>query len=176
MTAISGDIFDKIWRGDAPSYQLYRFDPGNGQGLAAILDVHPATPGTALILTEECVPSWVDLSPTRLQQVMVLGQLVARHHGDMLGVEDSAGLFFGDQVRHPHLIVAPKYARADVIHRMNPNSGRMGEQIDHPGLAEMRDHLAFPPELAEHADDELARISALATILPAEAAPTLYVS
>jgi len=173
MITTTGDIFDKLWSGTAPSYQLYRYEVGDGQGLAAILDVHPATSGTALIFTEECVPSWTQLSPTRLQQVITLGQIVARHQQEMLGVDDSATAFFGDQVRHVHQLVFPKYVRGDAIERMNPASGRMQEAIDFAGLAEMRDHLAFPAELAEYADSELARLSAMATILPSEPVPIL---
>lgn len=155
------DVFDRVWREEIPSFELYRYDPGDGKGLAVILDVHPATAGHALVITEECVPDWTKLDTGRLRQVATLGQFVALRQQQVLGVNDCSANFYGE-IRHTHMHVIPKHAPGDAIRRMHPDSGRMQEDVDLSVLDVMRDRLVFTDQMTENVDSVLSRLSAVA--------------
>lgn len=165
-TTEQATIYQQIWAGEIPSYPIYRYDEGDGQGLMAILDICPATLGHVLIIPEEPVQQWTDLAPERLRQISRLGQLVAQRQIDVLpGVNRVVQSFFGDDVPHVHSHNIPSYDRGDVVRRMQPDSGRTGRRAGSDELSIVQKALQFPDELREYADMEMSTLGERSSFL-----------
>ena len=163
---MSKTIYQKIWDREIPSYELYRYASGDGEGLTAFLDIHPATPGHTLIVSEQPYEQWTDVPPATIERAALLGHILGRHLKTVLAANRIVRLTFGDAVPHFHDHLVPSYERGDVVGRMQPSSGRMQETVDHNGLSVMQAELALPEDLADLATESLDRNARLSEIVP----------
>lgn len=143
-------VFQKIWEGDIPSYQLYRNDT---HGLLAMLDIHPATPGHTLVVPEEAVDLWTNLPDRRILQATLLGNFVGRHLQTILNPLRVTKHTIGFGVPHIHDQYVASYIRGDTANLYDPE--RMKAPVDHGELAQMHDILTFPDQLQAEVDAAL---------------------
>lgn len=148
-------VFEKIWDKEIPSHELYRNDE---QGLLAMLDIFPATPGHTLVVPQEAVDQWTDLPDVRLAQATILGKFVARHMQDVLRPLRVTKYTIGFGVPHIHDQYIPSYERGDTAYLYDPR--RMESPADTSELKAMREALKFPEELSELVDARMVDLAA----------------
>jgi histidine triad (HIT) family protein len=114
-------IYERIYRGELPAYRLFM-----GHGIAAFLDIHPATPGHTLVVPQEPVENYFDLPEHRADQL----NRVARYMGKRIEHELTAPdnrrplravqHIIGNGVPHAHIHVLGSYDREDTKNLWDP--------------------------------------------------------
>lgn len=101
--------FCRILRNELPASRVV-----DGTLTVAFLDIHPISPGHALIVPRRHVESFVDLSPEEASELLTTGQLLATHMKKTLesceGITVSLadGVSAGQEVPHAHLHIIPR--------------------------------------------------------------------
>jgi histidine triad (HIT) family protein len=131
--AMVDSIFTKIIKGEIPSHKLYE-----DERTFVFLDIHPKTPGHALVVPKREVEFVWDLDDTDYQALMATVKQVAGRLRETLGYPYVGELIFGMDVPHAHVHVYG-FRTAD-------EARRIPDQIaepDHDALAALAKKLAF---------------------------------
>lgn len=126
-------IFTKIIKGEIPCHKVYE-----DEKTFAFLDIHPKSPGHALVIPKKQVPFVWDLEPEDYAAVMATVQKVARRIREVLNATYVGEQVVGVDVPHAHVHVFP-FEDSKVF--LTPVD--MDAEPDHAALAEIAKKLAF---------------------------------
>lgn len=130
---MADSIFTKIIRGEIPSHKIYEDDK-----TFAFLDIHPKTPGHALVVPKQEVEFIWDLADEDYAALMATVKKVGRRIRDVMGKQFVGLLVVGDEVPHAHIHVYP----FDTIEESRRIADLTAEP-DHAALAKIAKQLAF---------------------------------
>jgi histidine triad (HIT) family protein len=82
--------------------------------LVAFLDIGPIRPGHTQIIPKAHVATFELLPSALAEQILDLGQQLARRMKEVFGVERVAFLFTGGDVAHAHAHVVPLHEKTDI--------------------------------------------------------------
>jgi len=97
-------IFTRIINGEIPAQKIYEDDK-----VIAILDIHPMTPGHALVIPKVQIDSLWDLDDALYTYVMEIVKKVATRQQEVLNPNRVGMTLDGFSVPHAHVHVFPLY-------------------------------------------------------------------
>ena len=99
---MNDSIFTKIVKGEIPCHKLYE-----DELTMAFLDIHPLTPGHALVIPKKQVEFVWDLEQEDYQAVMRTVQLIALQLRSVMGTRYVSSRVVGVDVPHAHVQLIP---------------------------------------------------------------------
>lgn len=126
-------IFTKIIRGEIPCHKIYE-----DEHTFVFLDIHPVTPGHALVVPKTQVEFVWDLDTQSYQALMATVQKVAVRLRQVLQVPYIGEQVIGVDVPHAHVHLIPFTEVREF--RLEPD---MHAEPDHAALATLAKKLAF---------------------------------
>lgn len=107
-------VFCDIVNGKIPCYKLYESD-----NVLAFLDISQATKGHTLVIPKKHYESLYDLNEEVAKEIITVAKKIALLLKDKLNVTNvnllnNSGELAGQEVKHFHLHVIPRYTKDDV--------------------------------------------------------------
>jgi len=130
---MADSIFTKIIKGEIPSHKVYE-----DERVIVFLDIHPKTPGHALVVPKREVEFVWDLDETDYQALMAAVKKVADRLRDVLDYPYVGELIFGMDVPHAHVHVYG-FKTAEEARRVPDQTA----EPDHEAMAALAKKLAF---------------------------------
>jgi histidine triad (HIT) family protein len=130
---MADSIFTRIIRGEIPSHKLYEDDK-----TLAFLDIHPITPGHALVIPKQQIEFVWDLPDDLYQAVMATTKKVALRLREASGKKYVSQRIVGVDVPHAHVQLIPFDDPSELRAQQD-----MDAEPDHAALAEMAEKLRF---------------------------------
>ena len=126
-------IFCKIIKDELPSYKVYE-----DEDLLVILDKFPRNVGECLVITKKHYDSLFDLDPALGAKIFDISQRIAikimeAYPIDGLNLLQNNGESAGQQIRHFHLHVMPRYDLDSVVmtgKTINPSDEEFEEVVE----------------------------------------------
>jgi histidine triad (HIT) family protein len=132
-TVMADSIFSKIIKGEIPCYKIYE-----DENSLAFLDIHPKTPGHALVVPKKQVEFIWDLDETDYQALMTTVQKVGKRLRSIIEAPYVGQIVMGTDVPHAHVHVFPFFSAEEFDRRPD-----MHAEPDHDSLAALASKLAF---------------------------------
>lgn len=123
-------IFTKIINGELPSHKIYE-----DEKTLAFLDIHPLTPGHALVVPKEQIEFVWDLPDDLYTAVMLTAKKIAQKQREVFGSHVHERIV-GLDVPHAHVQLIP-FTTEDQLRQQQD----MTSEPDHEQLAAMADRL-----------------------------------
>jgi histidine triad (HIT) family protein len=116
-------VFCKIVAGTIPCFKLYEDD-----ATLAFLDINPAQPGHALVITKDHAPTLIDADDDDLARVLPVARKIAAAvmkilHPDGLNLVQANGTGAAQSVPHLHIHVLPRAAGDELKLNWTPQPG-----------------------------------------------------
>lgn len=102
-------LFCRIAQGQIPAHVVHE-----DEDILAFLDIQPVRPGHVLIIPKQHYPYFEDLPQRQANQILALGQSLARAMKALYQVERVGFVFTGIHVAHAHAHLIPMHTRQDV--------------------------------------------------------------
>lgn len=124
---MSDCIFCKIVNGEIPSYTIYENDY-----VKVFLDINPMSDGHTLIIPKKHFESIMDIDKEYLMEIENTSMLFTRVLCDVLnadGVTRMQNNGYGQDVKHYHMHLIPRYKNNDVKYQINSKSKKDVSEI-----------------------------------------------
>lgn len=117
-------VFSKIIDGRLPGHFVHRDDH-----CSAFLSINPIKPGHTLVVPNEEVSHWIDLSPEMNSHLMKISQQIGKAQMRVFSPERIGMIIAGFEVPHAHLHLVPISAESEL------SFAQAARQVDHEELA-----------------------------------------
>ena len=145
-------VFQDIWSGVSPCYELGRFEDHD---LMVMLGPKPVRRGHCLVVPRQPIDHWHDLPPKLAMNATKLGQITAKHLIAVLSPRPARVELhvMGYREPHTHLKIIPSYAKSD--NRALFEGGEPRPDTAAEELISAHQELIFPDELIKAIDSDL---------------------